>query len=239
MAIDVVLANHDEDNDGFDDAIDKCPGIADSAQADTDGDGVGDRCDPHPDNGIDRIYYFDAFETMSPRWTPAGGSWAIDNSGRIVQSSTAFENGLLVLDATTPLAAPTVEAIIDAVGTIDAGAYLAQSGAGSLPPGIGCYLDNRYNWLYYFEYRPSQPNYNMSFGSEVTGTGYPLRIIAASDSGNSANGPPLCTAQRVDSVVPIVKANPTSTPGIALATAALYTYGATASFRSVTIYTRR
>jgi hypothetical protein len=37
-------AGHDEDGDGFDDACDRCPQVADD-QRDGDGDGVGDACD--------------------------------------------------------------------------------------------------------------------------------------------------------------------------------------------------
>jgi hypothetical protein len=39
---------HDEDADGVIDSVDDCPFIADPAQVDTDGDGVGDACDPEP-----------------------------------------------------------------------------------------------------------------------------------------------------------------------------------------------
>lgn len=41
------LIGHDEDGDGFADAIDLCPCVP-SSQLDTDGDGVGDECDPEP-----------------------------------------------------------------------------------------------------------------------------------------------------------------------------------------------
>src|SRR5205814_6795045 len=38
----------DRDGDGVPDAIDNCPAIPNSDQADADGDGVGDACDPCP-----------------------------------------------------------------------------------------------------------------------------------------------------------------------------------------------
>ena len=44
----VVYGYPDVDDDGTDDRIDNCPGVANPYQADTDGDGLGDACDPTP-----------------------------------------------------------------------------------------------------------------------------------------------------------------------------------------------
>ncbi len=49
-----VVPAPDGDGDGFADAIDVCPAVADPTQADRDRDGVGDVCDPCPDGGEDR-----------------------------------------------------------------------------------------------------------------------------------------------------------------------------------------
>ena len=38
--------DHDLDNDGIDDAVDNCPAVANPSQADSNGNGVGDACEP-------------------------------------------------------------------------------------------------------------------------------------------------------------------------------------------------
>lgn len=58
---------HDEDLDGVDDACDLCPQLAGN-QDDRDGDRVGDGCDPHPDDPIDKIAFFDPFTSQRPEW---------------------------------------------------------------------------------------------------------------------------------------------------------------------------
>ena len=58
---------HDEDADGFDDACDACPHLADD-QTDSDGDGIGDACDPDP--GVaDTLEMFDPMTMTRPEWT--------------------------------------------------------------------------------------------------------------------------------------------------------------------------
>lgn len=70
----VALSGHDEDGDAVDDAVDSCPHLPDPQQLDGDRDGVGDACDPHPTQAIDRIAFFDPFVATRAEWTWSGES---------------------------------------------------------------------------------------------------------------------------------------------------------------------
>ena len=45
----------DRDGDGSPDGLDNCPNTSNPAQADTDGDGLGDACDPTPEHDLSNI----------------------------------------------------------------------------------------------------------------------------------------------------------------------------------------
>lgn len=68
-------AGHDEDGDGFDDACDRCPQLADD-QADSDDDGVGDACDlaATPQQRT----FFDPFVAPRTEWTYGSTSLGAD-----------------------------------------------------------------------------------------------------------------------------------------------------------------
>lgn len=62
-AVDTVQpVGHDEDGDGIDDALDTCPHIG-GPDTDSDDDGVGDLCDPHPGTPGDHIGVFSSLES--------------------------------------------------------------------------------------------------------------------------------------------------------------------------------
>lgn len=67
-AVPCVPVGHDEDADAIDDACDVCPHLANIDQADSDGDRVGDVCDPEPMNPRQRIVLFEPFTDLSA-WT--------------------------------------------------------------------------------------------------------------------------------------------------------------------------
>ena len=78
--------NHDSDD--FGDACDMCPHVVDLGK-DTDGDGVGDGCDPRPTTPGDRIAFFEGFYT-DPSWTAVeGGAWTLTLDGAMHQPSVA------------------------------------------------------------------------------------------------------------------------------------------------------
>ncbi len=61
-----VGSGHDEDGDGVDDNCDLCPWVADPLQPDTDGDFLGDACDPDP--SPEAIVLFDPFVADTAAW---------------------------------------------------------------------------------------------------------------------------------------------------------------------------
>lgn len=68
-------AQYDEDGDAIGDECDPCPLLRPlgDVQSDLDGDGVGDACDPNPGTAGDRLVLFDSFHAGVPAgWTPVG-----------------------------------------------------------------------------------------------------------------------------------------------------------------------
>lgn len=64
---DAAPIGHDEDRDAVADVDDRCPHVADD-QADADGDGVGDACDPEPALPRQALRFFDPFLASDPAW---------------------------------------------------------------------------------------------------------------------------------------------------------------------------
>lgn len=74
------LSGHDEDGDCVVDTLDTCPGIANPDPADTDGDGIGDLCDPQPGkrDQLLKFYAFDKADDLT-HFQPLGGNWFIQD----------------------------------------------------------------------------------------------------------------------------------------------------------------
>jgi hypothetical protein len=140
---------HDEDGDGIDDNVDNCPADANADQLDTDMDGVGDVCDPHPMMPIDSRAFFDAFAgdasdgVLSPLWevgnaTGEVGHWSHGNDAYVQTDPTPGNSGwLLVLDQ--QFANATVEIHYHQqspgnAGASEFGAYAILTGSGSDAP---------------------------------------------------------------------------------------------------------
>ena len=114
-----------------------CPPIADDAPPDSDGDGVGDSCDPAPASAGDRIVRFEGFHRVLEGWR-ATGTWTIAEEGAIV----SVANGQA---ASLTIPAPTGRTTIRTAFRVDAlnGAF-SYSGIGTIDQlgtnaGIACH----------------------------------------------------------------------------------------------------
>jgi hypothetical protein len=74
-----VLLGHDEDGDGVIDSEDFCPHIADTLNADIDGDGVGDVCDREPALARQQWKLFAPMTAPTlPGIAPTAGAWTMN-----------------------------------------------------------------------------------------------------------------------------------------------------------------
>jgi hypothetical protein len=94
---------HDEDGDGIVDADDVCPHMVNPGQADTDGDRVGNGCDPRTSTPGDVIVLFATFESDNP-FVPSNTMWTI--SGDALRYAGA---GFLTMNYTVTNAPSLVE----------------------------------------------------------------------------------------------------------------------------------
>lgn len=236
----VALADHDEDFDGTDDAIDVCPGVFDD-QADRDDDDVGDACDPHPALAIDRRAYFSSLRDFND-WSVRTGSW-IQGADQ-VRVDSASGNQLAVLLSTGVLAEPTVIATLDQVTQGNTnyafGVYLVTDigTVGSSPPGLICYEVHRSvagDGLEVWDARTPVP-----VGNQVAFAPYtlPLQVTLQASSGDSMlSGPPLCKGRRANGDSNLI--GPMDESVIPSAHVGLYSFHAAVTFLSVDVIDRR
>ncbi len=142
--------DHDEDGDGIDDAFDVCPHVADPGQEDVGelvggvADGVGDACDPRPQQGGDSLVFFDPFDGDSLAagyYAPVGG-WFLDTDA--LQTAGADEARVMLplidgqrLFVQAALAIGGVGITADSMRSIGLWEAVPESPA-PVPPGYQC-----------------------------------------------------------------------------------------------------
>ncbi len=141
----------DEDGDGRVDDCDNCPLDDNVDQVDTDFDGIGDICDPHPGYAVEQLAYFSGFNgTLAAEGVKIGtsGTFVIE-SGLLRQTATTIGRTLFVITG-GPWRRPRVELKIASLqlnGTnpyFYSGIYILQQSAPTVPEprpdSILCYV---------------------------------------------------------------------------------------------------
>ncbi len=135
----------DEDGDGVMDADDNCPAVSNVDQNDTDADGVGNACDPHPDLADDLCFFgfsdaqeLSLLETLTTNWEVAGGALNL--------TARSPRDGIVIR---TELSAATVmvraQALADTATGFDTpliGAIAAGRDLRLAPKGIACDVEH-------------------------------------------------------------------------------------------------
>ena len=135
----------DDDGDGVANGVDNCPGIFNAQQIDSDGDGLGDACDPNPTKPGDKFVDVSYFDSTLGCWTPdAGANWNLQTKPGFV---TTAATGVVTMTLASTAVHPTIEIGFDvlAPGTTEIDAIrvgVSQSGSGGdcrvvNSPGVG------------------------------------------------------------------------------------------------------
>lgn len=98
----------DEDGDNVLNDVDNCPGIYNPTQDDSDGDNVGDVCDPHPSTPGDHIAFTEFFEGNTFAVTPGVGTWMLGNGALTSVGPADGTDASVMLSKHAP--SPTLEA---------------------------------------------------------------------------------------------------------------------------------
>ena len=226
---DARLAMHDEDGDGVDDNIDLCPTFADPTQLDEDRDGVGNACDPHPNDAIDkRVYFSPLLELRAAEWLQVSGTW-VNDVDSVRQTSTDLGGNYVAALQTMHLNNPTIEVVIDQVASpyvSDAGVMLEVDNG---PTSGGCYYQLLTDRLVYFDNRSGE-------GMEVPGpiTTPEGRLRLTMQAASIGRNEPRCVARwgmRPPEVVDAIGYAP-----LANVKVQLYTYQAAATYHSIIVF---
>ncbi len=182
----------DEDVDGIANGLDRCPGIADPDQADADGDGVGDACDPHPARPGDPIAFAAYFVNgLDPEWKPdSSTSWLTVDCA----TTNTISGALLAADLGDAASLPAIE-----IRTL---ATEFQSGMSSLRitmqpasgAGVNCHVDyNEGVFGLFLNNSPVRPEtiateHLVRFVADDLGSACSLNGVASNDSSVISRG---------------------------------------------------
>ena len=107
----------DEDDDKLTDDSDNCPGVANADQLESDGDGIGDACDPHPAT-IDRILISDLFNGTTHELTADPSTWSLAD-GRLTTRGGADGTAATLSSVANQVAALEIGFVVDEYGMTD------------------------------------------------------------------------------------------------------------------------
>jgi len=209
---------HDEDCDGFPDASDRCPGVADD-QTDADGDGLGDACDPSGTTN-ERVELFISFADPAQTWNVLAGDWH-PHADSYVYSSVAFANsGIARFTGVVPEPPFWIEVHfrVDAID-VQVSQFLVVVDADPAGDGVACGHDRQVN--------PLVDRVRATYAHATTGNEIDIMTVAPGEYRV------LATYDRTSKIHCTLRADDNSTSGTTMASASPPQPGALAvrSFR--------